>query len=86
MIADTITLQIKNFPIAETNLRRFERLSSTVAKPLRYVFNPNDPTVISLHGTAETISGKNYLRAITLVKCESGKQSISEREYIFQDK
>ena len=45
MIADTITLQIKNFPIAEANLRRFERLSSTVAKPLRYVFNPNDPTV-----------------------------------------
>jgi len=43
MIADTITLQIKNLQVAEANLRQFEKLSSSEAKPLRYVFNPNDP-------------------------------------------
>ena len=39
MIADTITLQIKNLQVAEANLGKFEKLSSTAAKPLRYVFN-----------------------------------------------
>jgi hypothetical protein len=45
MIIDTTTLQIKGLQIAESNLRRFEKLSSTTAKPARYVFNSSDANV-----------------------------------------
>ncbi len=45
MIIDTIVLQIKNLQVTEVNLRRFEKRPSTVAKPLMYFFNPNDPKI-----------------------------------------
>jgi len=71
MIADTITLQIKNFQVAEANLKRFNKLSSTVAKPLRYVFNPDDPTVgylpsITIRMLPSLISSGYYTESIDI--------------------